>query len=238
MRITTKLITDIETGDIIARQSYEYCGEVDKVCSSGGDVAKSDLDLQKSQAAMTKTLNDSYKISFGNQQALLGKQAARLDYMAANPSGLDPKLLHIATTSVNDRVASAAKSALGSAAAFAASHGSADIGGGAVGQVAGQIGSEAAQAKSSQLGALDIANSEEKNKNFWSALSGLNQVGSEYGNSAGTAAGNSSGVANSAENLGAGATEAKYAGMQAFGSVLSGISGLAQAGVKAYTGGK
>ena len=72
---------------------------------------------------------------------------AKMSYLAANPQGYTPQQLASATTSINENTATAAKQALGSAAAFAASHGGADVGNGAVGEIAGQIGSQAAQSK-------------------------------------------------------------------------------------------
>jgi hypothetical protein len=227
MLITTKAIYDIETLQLIEWHGYEYSGAVDKVCSSGGSVAQNDKDLQSAQLAQTKLLNQNYATTFAEQQSVLQSQKAKLEYIAANPIGYTPAQLHTATTSINDTVAKASKNALGSAAAFAASHGGADIGGGTVGQVAGAIGSEAAQAKSSQLGALSQQNEELKQKNFWNAISGLNQVGAEYGGSSGQSIGGSGSLADSSVAAGSGALAAQNAGWQHLTGVLSGIGGIA-----------
>lgn len=199
------------------------------MCSSGGQIAQVDKDLQAAQAKMTSTLNADYSTTFAEQQSLLGQQRARLNYIAANPMGYTPTQLHTATTAINENTANAAKKALGSAAAFAASHGAADVGGGAIGQVAGEIGSEAAQSKAQQLSALSQQNEELKQKNFWNAISGLNSVGSELGGSGGTAIGGATSTADSSVTAGSGALAAQQAGWQNFGSVLSGVAGLATA---------
>lgn len=199
------------------------------MCSSGGQIAEVDKELQAAQAKATETYTKDAAITFAQQQSVLGQQRAKMDYIASNPMGYSSRSLHSATASINDNTASAAKRALGSAAAFAARHGSADIGGGAIGQVAGEIGSEAAQSKAGQLASLSQQNEEMKQKNFWNAISGLNSVGSELGGSTGTSIGGETGSAGSAVNAGSGALAAQQAGWQNFTGVLGGISGLATA---------
>ena len=199
-------------------------------CSSGGEVAQSDEQLQQAQTAMTNTLNTDYTTSFGEQQQVLSNLNAKLNYIAQNPQGYTPQQLATATTSINENTATAAKQALGSAAAFAASHGGADVGNGAVGEIAGQIGSQAAQSKAQSLASLSQQNQAMKQQNFWNAISGLNSVGSQYGGAAGTSIGGASSTANSATQAGSGALAAQQAGWQDLGGVISGISGLASAG--------
>jgi hypothetical protein len=200
------------------------------MCSSGGSVASTDEALQKSQAAMNNTLNADYSTTFAEQQSVLGQQRARMDAIAANPMGYTPVQLHTATTSINDNTARAAKQALGAAAAFAAAHGgAADISGGGAAQMAGQIGSEAAQSKAGQLAALSQQSEELKQKNFWNAISGLNSVGSELGGAGGTAIGGAGNAASTSIGAGSGALAAKQAGWQNLSGIISGIGGLATA---------
>jgi len=199
------------------------------MCSSGGQVAQVDKDLQAAQAKMTTTLNADYSTTFGEQQGLLGNLQAKMNYIAANPMGYSPAQLHAAKTSINENTATAAKQALGAAAAFAASHGAADVGSGPAGELAGEIASGAAQSKSQQLLALSQQNEEMKQKNFWNAISGLNSVGSELGGAGGTAIGGATSTSNSAVNAGSRALSAQQAGWENFGSVLSGISGMTKA---------
>lgn len=230
MRITSKAVYDIETWRLIEWDGYEYSGPVAFACSSGGEIAQTDKALQASQAAMTNTLNTDYSTTFAEQQGVLKNLQAKMNYVAANPMGYTPQQLAGARTSINENTASAARQALGSAAAFAATHGGADIGGGAVGEIAGQIGSAAAQSKAQQLSSLSQQNEGLKQENFWKGISGLNSVGSEYGGAGGTAIGSSGGVAGSSVGAGSGALAAQQAGWQNTMGIISGIGGLAMAG--------
>lgn len=210
------------------------------MCSSGGQIAANDEALQKAQTVMTNNLNSDYSTTFAEQQQLLGQQTARMNAIAANPMGYTTAQLHNATTSINENTSRAAKQALGSAAAFAAAHGGADVGGGGAAQLSGEIGSEAAQSKAGQLSQLSQQNEGLKQQNFWNAISGLNSVGSELGGAGGTAIGGASSAANSAVGAGSGALAAKQAGWQDVAGVLGGISGLVSAGtsfVQANPGG-
>jgi hypothetical protein len=233
MWITTRAIYDMETGVCLFCSGYEYDGTVGLACS-GGATQQTDQALQASQAAAATTLGADYATTFAEQQNVLAQQAAKLNYISSNPMGYSPQELASATTSINENTARGAKQALGSAAAFAASHGGADIGSGVTGQIAGEIGSEAAQSKANQLANLSNSNQAMKRANMWQALGGLQNVGSEYGGASNTAISGANGSANSAVNAGSGALAAQESGFSEFGSILSGIGGLASAGVGAY----
>lgn len=196
------------------------------MCSSGGKIAKTDEALQQAQAAMTNTLNQDYSTTFAEQQQLLKAQQARLNYIASNPMGYTPQQLATSRTAINENTASAARRALGAAAAFAAAHGGADTGSGALGEIAGDIASSAAQSKAQQLAELSNQNEQMKQANFWNAVQGLNSVGSELGGAGGTAIGGAGESANTSINAGSGALAAKQAGWQDIGGVLSGVGGI------------
>lgn len=196
------------------------------MCSSGGDIAKTDEQLQQAQAAMTTTLNNDYSTTFAEQQQVLNQQVARMNYIAANPMGYTPQELASQKTAINENTATAAKQALGTASAYASAHGGADVGNGAVGELAGEIASGAAQSKASQLTNLSLSNQQMKRQNFWNAIGGLNSAASEYGGAGGTAIGGAGSAASSSINAGSGALAAKQAGWQDLGGVLSGAGGL------------
>lgn len=204
------------------------------MCSSGGKVAANDLALQDANVKAQTNLMADYGSSLGNQSQILGQLKARMAYQASNPMGYTPQQLHAATTSINENTATAAKQAIGSAAAFAASHGSADVGGGGAGAMVGQIASQAAQAKSGQLASLGQQNEALKQENMWKSLGGLQQVGADYGSQSGQAISGSIGSSEAGVGAGTGVTAAKQAGWQDFAGVLGGISGMAQAGLGAY----
>lgn len=200
---------------------------------SGGQIQQTDEALQKSQAAMTNTLNQDYSTTFAEQQQVLNQQRARMNAIAANPMGYTTAQLHSATTSINENTARAAKQAVGAAAAYAASHGGSagDVGGGPISQAVGEAVGQAGQSKAAQLSELSTANEQMKQQNFWNAISGLNSVGSELGGAGGTAIGGAGNAASSSVNAGQGALAAKESGWSEFGGVLGGIAGLAKAGV-------
>lgn len=203
------------------------------MCSSGGQISQSDEALQKAQAAMTNTLNADYSTTFAEQQNLLNQQTARMNAIAANPMGYTTAELHGATTSINENTATAAKQAIGAAASYAAAHGGSagDVGGGPISQAVGEIASQAGQSKAQALSSLSQQNEEMKRQNFWSAISGLNSVGSQLGGAGGTAIGAANGAADSSVNAGSGALAAQQAGWQNFAGVLGGVSGLIKSGV-------
>src|ERR1035437_873255 len=151
MWITIKAVYDIETLQLIERIGYEYAGPLDLACSSGGKVAANDQALQDANVKAQTNLMADYGSSMANQSKILGNLQARMAYQSANPQGYTPTQLHAMTTSVNERTANAAKSAIGAAAAFAGQHGSSDVGGGGTGAMVGQIASQAAQAKAGEL---------------------------------------------------------------------------------------
>jgi hypothetical protein len=207
------------------------------MCSSGGKVAANDQALQDASLAQTKVGIADTNMTFAENQSVLGAQSAKLNYIAANPMGYSDEQLHTAKTSINENTANAAKHAIGAAASYAASHGgSADIGGGPSGQMVGEIASEAAQSKAQSLSSLSEQNQAMKQKNMWAAISGLQDVGNAYGSAGSTAITGTGSSAGSTIGAGGGVLEAKQAGWNEFSGVLSGISGMAQAGASAYAG--
>lgn len=210
------------------------------MCSSGGEVSQTDEALQQSQANMTNQLNADYSTTFAEQQQVLANQQARLSAIAANPMGYTTAQLHDATTNINENTATAAKQALGAAAAYSAGHGAADVGSGVAGQLAASIASGAAQSKAQQLNSLSQQNEGIKQQNFWNAIGGLNSVGSELGGAGGTAISGGGSAANSSIGAGSGALAAQQAGWQDVAGVIGGIGSLGMAGAsigKDFNGG-
>ena len=207
------------------------------MCSTvAKEVAASDEALNNAQAAMSSTLNSDYSASFAQQQQVLQQQNAKLNAIASNPMGYSPEELNAQTTAINENTSNAAKQAIGAASAYAAAHGAADTGSGPTGLIAGQIASQAGQAKAAQLSNLSAANAGLKRQNFWTAMNGLQGVGNAFGGAAGTAISGAGSAANSAVGAGKGAVDASQTGIEDVGAVLSGIGGLASAGASAFTG--
>lgn len=200
------------------------------MCSSGGSVGKTDVALQKSQAAMTNTLNSDYSVAFAENQAIAARQTAVANSMIANPLGYTPQELATARTSINENTATAAKQALGAAGAFAAAHGGSDLGSGSIGQIAGEIGSAATQSKAQQLNTLSTSNEQLKRQNFYAGINELNAAGNNLSGQGSTAIGGAGSAASTSVGAGSGALAAQQAGWQDLGGVISGVAGLASAG--------
>jgi hypothetical protein len=210
---------------------YEWSGPVELACSSGGDVAVQDRALQDAQTQMTQNLNADYATTFAENQQVAKSQMAKANYLMANPMGLTAPELATARTSINENNATAARQAIGAASAFAASHGGADVGGGGAAQEVGQIASDAAQSKAQQLAALSNQNQEMKRQSFLTGLSELNNAGSNLSGQGSTAISGAGESATSAVKAGSGELAAKEAGWQEAGAMISGIGGLAEAGI-------
>jgi len=231
MRITLNPVLDIETLEWVSNDGvYEYSGPMDEFCSSGGSVAAQDKELMAAQTTAVNSMNADYATTFAENQSVANSQIARANAMMSNPMGYSAPQLAAATTSINENTATAAKQAIGSAAAFAASHGSSDIGGGSIGAVAGQIGSEAAQSKAQQLSSLSQQDQAMKREQMMAGLSELNNAGANLSGQSGTAISGAGESADSAVKAGSGELAAQQAGWSDIGGVLNGIGGLVTAG--------
>jgi hypothetical protein len=199
------------------------------MCSSGGKVAVNDQALQDANlAANTNFLNDS-KIAFGEQQAIQAKQTAFANNLMANPMGYTPKELALQTTSVNENFAKSAQRALGSAAAFGATHGASDVGGGGAGQIAGQIGEMAAGGKAGALSDIASRNEAMKRESMLTGLQELNQAGGAAQSAEGGTISGAGTTGGTSVEAGKGVLDAQQAGWSHLTGVLSGLGGIAQA---------
>jgi hypothetical protein len=206
------------------------------MCSSSAQVKANDLALQQADLAQTKLLNSTYATTFAEQQGVLGPLQAKLTYMSANPMGYSAPELAAQRAQINNTTATAAKNAIGAAAAYGAAHGAADVSGGGVAQEVGNIAAAAGNEKAQLLESQAESNAQLKRQQQEFAIEGLQKVGAEYGGASGTAAGNVAGTSGATTDAGEGAIQAGEAGWQTFGSILSGAAGLAEAGVKAWKG--
>ena len=203
------------------------------MCSGGQEQANDQALQDQNLAANTNFLNDA-KLAFGEGQQILGKQTAFANNLMANPLGYTPKELALQTTSVNENFANAAKRALGSAAAFGATHGAADVGGGATGALAGQIGEAAATGKAGALSDIASRNEAMKRESMLTGLQELNQAGSAASGASGQAIGGAGTTGSTTTQAGEGAIQAQESGFQEFGSAMSGIGGVLGAALSPF----
>jgi hypothetical protein len=205
------------------------------MCSSGGEVGQTDEALQKSQAAMTNTLNADYSTTFAEQQQVAKQQMAIANNLIANPLGYSPQFMAQQTTAINENAATGARQAIGSAAAFAASHGgAADVGGGGAAELVGQIGSAAAGQKAQGLAQLATGNAQTKLDSFYKGIGELNNAGSDLGGTAGTAIGGAGSAASTSVGAGSGALAAQQAGWSDLSGVIGAVGGAVAGGASAY----
>ena len=200
------------------------------MCSSGGKVAANDQALQDANLAANTNFLNASKVAFGEQQAIQAKQTAFANNLIANPMGYTPKELALQTTNVNENFARSAKTALGSAAAYGATHGAADVGGGGAAQMAGEIGTAAATGKAGALSDIASRNEAMKRESMLTGLSELNQAGGAAQGAVGGTISGAGTTGGTTTEAGSGVLAAKAAGWQELGSTLGAIGGLVSAG--------
>ena len=103
-----------------------------------------------------------------------------------------------------------------------------------MGQIAGEIGSAAAQSKAGQLASLSNANEEMKQQNFWKGISGLNSAASQYGGAGATSISGAGNAAESSVNAGQLKLASQQAGWADVGGMISAAGGLVSAGADAF----
>jgi hypothetical protein len=82
MRIHTKTVLDIESGQILADESYEYFGPLE-ICISGSGVKSQDL----ANAGVGQNISRAGQL---NAASLYGTLSPTLTTMATNPQGINP----------------------------------------------------------------------------------------------------------------------------------------------------
>jgi hypothetical protein len=69
MRVSTKVVIDIESGAILEHNFYEYQGALEHACGP----TNAEQDLQNSSSGFSKTLQSTFGDSLANQNVALGK---------------------------------------------------------------------------------------------------------------------------------------------------------------------
>lgn len=194
------------------------------MCSSANPTEEA---LQQSQAAFTNTLQSSFSTAFAANQAILGTLSASLKAAIANPQGFSPAALAAARTNSTDTVAQQTQAAQVAANSYLSAHGGADLGSGVGAQITGQVQGQGMQEQSTTQNAITLANEQQRQQNYWNAISGLTQVGQAY-NPTGYAAAET-GSANATTNASnAVSAEQQQSWNNAFG-IVKGVAGLGMA---------
>ena len=191
--------------------------------------AKGDSTLQasmKGSADFMKTLTESFKQRFAGQTSILNNLDNVFTHLIQNPQGFSPTLLAGLQTNNSEAVAKdyahAKEAYQETVAARNGGQGGNGLPSGVDAQIQAQIASGAAQEEAAGTRQIGIANEQERNKNYWSALAGEEGVGHEedplgFGNEV-----NSS--ANSTADLGQAYQASKQSGLlSALGGVVGGV---------------
>jgi hypothetical protein len=203
------------------------------MCSSADPTEKG---IEQSQAAMTSTLQDAFKSTFANNQQILGTLSATLEKAIADPQGFTPAEMTALRTNATDTVAGQTADAERSVAAYGATHGGANLGSGVQAQISGEVVSGGSRQLSSEQNQITVADAQQKQQNYWNAISGLTNVGAAY-NPTGYA-GAETNAANSTTSAAAQTLAERQSGWQDAFGVVSGIAGLgmAAAGIPSFGG--
>lgn len=202
------------------------------MCCSGDQNAKA---LEKTQLAMTQTLNANYQTMFAEQQALLKPLQAQLQQMVTNPQGFSPQELAALRTSSTDQTSQQFRNAAVSAATLGAAHGGADLSSGVQAGIEANVAAQGAQAQAGNQQQITLANEEQRQQNYWKSIGGLENVAGLENPT--PVAGAGAGVANSATNAGDLLLKSQQASWGNIGGIISGVAGLATGGISSIAKG-
>jgi hypothetical protein len=202
------------------------------MCCSGDHTAKN---LEQAQYQMTLTLNNDYKIAFGEQQAVLARLNNQFSYIMNNPQGYDMKTLASMRTSATDENAVQFSRAMAAGAAFSATHGAADVSSGTAAQIGSEIAASGAAMQAQSQNQITQAQGQAKRQDYWNALQGLSNVGSMYNPTSYAGAGAT--AANSSVNAGQLLLQSQQATWSNMFGVIKGAAGLAMGGAGALSAG-
>lgn len=216
MFVYTKLTIDIETGNVLEREGFDYFGPL-ALCK-GDDSAKQ---AEQQQAAFNQQLMSLFSTQFASQQGILNTLKTTLMPMLQNPQGYSPEALAAlrsqAKESADDSYANAQKAF--QTQSFA--RGGRDLPSGVDEQISGAIANGAAAQEAGAQQNITLANENQKQTNFWNAINGLNGVSAQE-NPLGYASAATSG-GNTVANLSGAVTNSQQSGL--LGGILGGVFG-------------
>ena len=180
MRITTKLVLDMETGATIEHDFYEYDGPVARCKANSAETQ-----LTQEQTNFYSTLLSDFNTQFGNQSAILKSITnAFTPILQAGPGqkGFTAPEEAAMRTGASDATAQAYKQASQAVNERMGSQGggNAYLPSGAAAQVNAGLASQAAQANAAQQGQITQADYAQGLKNFQSAAAALGGAASMY----------------------------------------------------------
>lgn len=224
MRISTKIVVDIESGRILAREGYEYSGRLELACGA----TSAQKESQQQQTDLATQMNQDFTKEFGQNQAILGSLTTALQPIITagpNQQGFSPAEL----TALNSQAANS--TAIGAQnASVAAANKEATAGGGSVAipsganeQINAMVNNSAAQNLSNEQSQITQANYNTGRQNFFTAEGDLASAPGNLENPT-TASGNAATNSNTAAMNAA--TQIQQANDQWVGDLFGAIGGL------------
>jgi hypothetical protein len=196
VRISTKIVTDIETGRVLMRESYEYDGPLELNCGATSEQKAAEA----AQANLANEMTKDYATVFGqNQEILKSLQTALQPIIAAGPNqqGFSSAELSNLQDQAKNLSAQGAQQAevAASAKAATAGGGSAAIPSGATEQIDAMVNNSAAQNLANTEAGITAEDYATGRQNFFTAEGALAGQAGQLENPA-TAAGGAASTAN------------------------------------------
>jgi hypothetical protein len=160
------------------------------MCSSGDSTAKQ---AEQTQAQLTQQLVNMMQTQFGKQSAVTDLVTKTLEPMLTNPEGYDPATLAALRTSATEQNAAAYAHAKQAAQNVSFTQGGRELPSGVNDQIQSILSSNEASNQANSQDKITLANEQQKQQNFITALNGLNGVATQL---------NPIGYANSADSSG------------------------------------
>jgi hypothetical protein len=236
VKIYRKLVVDIQTGEKLFEDSYEYSGTLlVKLC---GGPSQQQKDIAQQQELFQSTLMASYNQQFANQSAVLSSLDASLKPIVAagpNQTGMSAgELANLNTTAIDTAGAAYGNAARAVNGQLAGRNngGSANVSSGVDSQIRAELASKGAGATANAELGIQNENYALGNQNYWSAVGGTEALAGQY-NPTGYA-----GVANTAgSNAFSSATTVQNMKNAEMASLFGGITSLAGTAVPGLSAG-
>jgi hypothetical protein len=215
MRISSKIVFDIETLEVVERESYEYSGPI-ALCK-GDQTAQNE---EQSQATFSNTLQNAFQTNNAAQQNQLNFLNQKMQNMINNPTGYSPQTLASLRASANDQIAAQDQNVTRAVNNQQQTEGGAEgLPSGVNSQINASIASQAAQAGSAAQQNITEQNAQLQNQNMWNAVQGEGTVAGME-NPEGMA-GEEEGAASNVSNLSQAVTQSSG---PTWGSILGGVA--------------
>jgi hypothetical protein len=176
MRITTKIVIDSETLEVLHRESYEYSGPV-ALCK-GDSTAQA---AEQQQATFNQQLMNIFTQQFGQQSGVLNfLQNTLQPQIQAGGQGYTPAQLAAQRTSASDTNAQQFQNAQQALNEQTAQHGGLDMPSGVNAALQQNLDVAGAQQEANSQNQITQANANLQQQNYWNSLNALNGVAAEF----------------------------------------------------------